>query len=87
VAARVLATRKKKVSSSPRWVPVRLIVWQIDLDAVVVQGIDNAALRRGPGHDPAIMDRPAALSQVAPANINMSMGGSGTSGDNMSNNR
>jgi LPXTG-site transpeptidase (sortase) family protein len=34
------------------WPPTRLIIPDIDLDVIVVQGIDNKDLRRGPGHDP-----------------------------------
>ena len=34
------------------WPPTRIIVPEIDLDAVVVQGEDDASLRDGPGHDP-----------------------------------
>ena len=36
-----------------RWLPTRLIIPDIDLDTMVVQGVDEAALRDGPGHDPA----------------------------------
>lgn len=34
------------------WPPTRIIIPEIDLDAVVVQGDDEASLRDGPGHDP-----------------------------------
>lgn len=32
--------------------PTRIVIPGIGLDAVVVQGMDSAALSRGPGHDP-----------------------------------
>ncbi len=34
------------------WPPTRLIIPDITLDVVTVQGIDDKSLRRGPGHDP-----------------------------------
>lgn len=36
-----------------RWQPTQLAIPAIDLEAVVVRGVSKAALRRGPGHDPA----------------------------------
>lgn len=38
---------------APRWEPTRLVIPGIDLDAVVVRGVSEAALREGPGHDSA----------------------------------
>jgi LPXTG-site transpeptidase (sortase) family protein len=48
---------KKKPSRSAtlraaKWVPTRIVIPEINIDAVVVQGMSDAALRRGPGHDP-----------------------------------
>lgn len=34
------------------WIPTRIIIPRIGLDAEVVQGVSKAALRLGPGHDP-----------------------------------
>lgn len=34
------------------WPPIRLLIPDIGLDAIVVEGVDEAALRDGPGHDP-----------------------------------
>lgn len=36
-----------------RWQPTQIGIPAIDLEAVVVRGVSKAALRRGPGHDPA----------------------------------
>ncbi|HEX8234436.1 MAG TPA: class D sortase [Abditibacteriaceae bacterium] len=42
-----------KPLSKPRaWVPARLSIPDIDLDAIVVQGVGPQMLRKGPGHDP-----------------------------------
>jgi LPXTG-site transpeptidase (sortase) family protein len=35
------------------WPPTRLVIPDISLDLITVQGISHRALRRGPGHDPA----------------------------------
>ena len=35
-----------------RWRPTRLVIPDIGVDVMVVQGLDEASLRRGPGHDP-----------------------------------
>jgi LPXTG-site transpeptidase (sortase) family protein len=35
------------------WMPTKISIPDINLDAVVVQGIGPAMLRQGPGHDPA----------------------------------
>jgi LPXTG-site transpeptidase (sortase) family protein len=64
VSSRQKVRSKKKSSSAkktrpaiPRppkhWAPTRLIFPRMNLDAAVVQGIDDKALLRGPGHDPA----------------------------------
>ena len=45
-------TEVKGKTKTRQWLPIRLLIPDIDLDAMVVQGIDGAALRRGPGHDP-----------------------------------
>jgi sortase A len=45
-----------KAPSIPKprtWVPTKISIPDINLDAVVVQGIEPAMLRQGPGHDPA----------------------------------
>ena len=39
-------------SSHPKLPPTRIIIPDIGLDAVVVQGMDAASLQRGPGHAP-----------------------------------
>lgn len=36
-----------------RWLPTRIVIPSIGLDAIVVRGVSEAALRRGPGHDSA----------------------------------
>lgn len=43
----------KRKKTRARWRPTKLMIPRIQLDAVVVKGISGAALRRGPGHDPA----------------------------------
>lgn len=43
------APRKKTIQ---KWPPTRLLIPEIDLDAIVVQGENEASLRDGPGHDP-----------------------------------
>jgi LPXTG-site transpeptidase (sortase) family protein len=40
-----------KASSKPRWPLTKLTIADIGLETFVVQGMDDAALRRGPGHD------------------------------------
>jgi LPXTG-site transpeptidase (sortase) family protein len=42
----------RKLQSAAEWPPTRIVIPEIDLDAVVVQGWDEDALRRGPGHRP-----------------------------------
>lgn len=37
--------------SRQRWLPTRIVIPDIGVDAVVVRGLDEAALQRGPGHD------------------------------------
>lgn len=44
---------KKARPQRAAWPPTRIIIPDIGLDAVVVQGIDAASLERGPGHAPA----------------------------------
>lgn len=34
------------------WVPTRIVIPDLNIDAVVIDGFDEAALRRGPAHDP-----------------------------------
>jgi sortase A len=48
-----LGQQKKPAAPSRRWVPMRLRIPDIHVDAIVVQGISSAVLRRGPGHDPS----------------------------------
>jgi LPXTG-site transpeptidase (sortase) family protein len=43
--------KKKPAAQSRRWVPMRLRIPDINVDTIVVQGISNAMLRQGPGHD------------------------------------
>ncbi|HEX8236043.1 MAG TPA: class E sortase [Abditibacteriaceae bacterium] len=55
--ATLTQTRKtaKKTSAKPAIAelpPTRIIIPEIGLDAVVVQGFDEESLRRGPGHEP-----------------------------------
>lgn len=47
--------RKKAVAARPKedWPPMRLVIPDIGLDAIVADGIDKTALSQGPGHDPA----------------------------------
>lgn len=48
----------KRVGSSPKNInyapfpPTRIVIPDISLDAVVVQGLHDGSLQRGPGHDP-----------------------------------
>jgi len=60
-AGREKQTKSTRIASKPRsapraprsaraWPPTRLLIPDIGLDAVVVQGADPQALRRGPGH-------------------------------------
>ncbi len=43
------STKKTQIAD---WPPTRIIIPEINLDAVVVQGEDEDSLRDGPGHDP-----------------------------------
>jgi LPXTG-site transpeptidase (sortase) family protein len=45
--------RRQHRRRSRAWPPTRLVIPDVGVDALTVQGIDAAALRRGPGHDPA----------------------------------
>jgi LPXTG-site transpeptidase (sortase) family protein len=49
------ASTKPKTAHSPalrkRWQPLRLIISDIGLDAMVVRGVSDKALKRGPGYD------------------------------------
>jgi LPXTG-site transpeptidase (sortase) family protein len=47
VAAKVAATK-----AAPQWQPAQLIIPDIYIDAPVVRGVNDAALRNGVGHDP-----------------------------------
>lgn len=35
-----------------RWQPTRIVIPSIEVDAIVVRGVDTRSLKRGPGHDP-----------------------------------
>ncbi len=39
-------------TAKPAWIPTRLIIDDIGLDAVVMSSDDDSSLRAGPGHDP-----------------------------------
>jgi len=39
-------------SSQSVWQPTRIVIPDLHIDAVIVNGFDEAALRRGPAHDP-----------------------------------
>lgn len=39
--------------ASVKWPSVRLIIASIDVDAIVLSNVDDDALKKGPGHDPA----------------------------------
>lgn len=43
----------KRQLTPARWQATQIMIPSIELDALVVSGISKAALRRGPGHDPA----------------------------------
>ena len=47
-----LALRPALSSPSARWLPTRLTIPKIGVDAIVVRGVSDSALKRGPGHDP-----------------------------------
>ena len=51
--------------------PTRLVIPDIGLDAVVVQGFDEAALTRGPGHEPnsALPGQPGNCAIAAHRNV------------------
>ena len=51
--------------------PTRIVIPEINLDAVVVQGLDEGALQRGPGHEPssALPGQPGNCVLAAHSNI------------------
>jgi sortase A len=49
----VSVVRKANRKPAAPWPPTRISIPDIGLDAVVVQGLDEQALARGPGHDPS----------------------------------
>jgi LPXTG-site transpeptidase (sortase) family protein len=51
VSAKKIAAPVEKAAYAP-FPPTRIVIPDINLDAVVVQGLDEGALQRGPGHDP-----------------------------------
>jgi len=44
-------TSTSSIHNSP-WQPTRIVIPDLNIDAVVINGFDEAALRRGPAHDP-----------------------------------
>jgi len=48
------ASSQKSVSppNKSSWQPTRIVIPDLHIDAVVINGFDEAALRRGPAHDP-----------------------------------
>lgn len=48
------AGANKSVSSTSKspWQPTRIVIPDLNIDAVVINGFDEASLRRGPAHDP-----------------------------------
>jgi sortase A len=48
------ASSKTPISFSSKsvWQPTRIVIPDLHIDAVIVNGFDEAALRRGPAHDP-----------------------------------
>lgn len=52
VSAAPISPAASSVPVPAKWPATRLIIPEIGVDAVVVQGWDDPALRRGPGHDP-----------------------------------
>jgi LPXTG-site transpeptidase (sortase) family protein len=53
VVKRVKAKAVKAKAVKARWLTTRLIIPSIDVDAIVLRGVDDDALEKGPGHDPA----------------------------------
>jgi sortase A len=47
-----VSSKKVAVSAPSSWQPTRIVIPDLNIDAVVVNGFDEAALRRGPAHDP-----------------------------------
>ena len=47
------AAAKGAARAQAKWPPTRILIPDIGLDAIVVQGTDAGALERGPGHTPA----------------------------------
>ena len=45
--------RKTAAKPAQKWPLTKISIPDIDLETYAVQGWDEAALRRGPGHDPA----------------------------------
>lgn len=45
------ATSNSSPSKAP-WQPTRIVIPDLNIDAVVINGFDEASLRRGPAHDP-----------------------------------
>jgi sortase A len=45
----------KPISSTNKsaWQPTRIVIPDLKIDAIVINGFDESALRRGPAHDPA----------------------------------
>ena len=49
----IVVKRVKTKPAPARWQPTRLIIPDIDVDAIVLRGVDDDALKKGPGHDRA----------------------------------
>lgn len=52
----ILPVSSHKSVSPPNkspWQPTRIVIPDLNIDAVVINGFDESALRRGPAHDPA----------------------------------
>lgn len=51
-ATKVATTTVATPKAAPQWQPAQLIIPDIYIDAPVVRGVNDAALRNGVGHDP-----------------------------------
>jgi sortase A len=70
----VLPTSSRTLVSSTgkiAWQPTRIVIPDLHIDAVVINGFDEAALRRGPAHDPksALPGKPGNCVIAAHRNV------------------
>ena len=49
----ILSAKLNSHANKSAWQPTRMVIPDLKIDAVVVNGFDEDALRRGPAHDPA----------------------------------